>query len=139
MIEAIRRQQVATDAIKRFRGVPLELGVSDCARLGTFVLYGMGHRSPLVGARSYRTLIGAKRALTSVGFNSLVEAIDSTGLHRIPPAAALPADLIMLPSGDAFGGSLMMAVGNGRTLGYHEDLAGADILQPTEYLAAWRL
>lgn len=139
MIEAIRRQQVATDAIARFRGVPLEFGRFDCARLGTFVLYGMGHKSPLVRATWYRTAGGAGRALRRLGFKSLVEAIDSIGLNQIPPAAALPADLIMLPAEDVFGGSLTVAVGNGRVLGYHEDLPGAEILQPTGYVAAWRL
>lgn len=139
MIEAVRRRQVATDAIARFRGVPLAFGTADCARLGTFVLYRMGHRSPLVRAMRYRTAGGAGRALHKLGFDSLVAAIDSIGLARIAPAAALPADLIMLPGEDVFGGSLTMAVGNGRVLGYHEDLSGADILQPVEYVAAWRL
>jgi hypothetical protein len=36
------------------------------------------------------------------------------------------------------GGALAMAVGNGRVLSYHEDLDGADIVQPIQYLAAWR-
>ncbi|MDQ2764754.1 MAG: hypothetical protein M3Y22_15155 [Pseudomonadota bacterium] len=139
MIEAIRRRQVATDAIARFRGVPLAFGTADCARLGTFVLYGMGHRSPLAQAMRYRTAGGAGRALRKRGFDTLLAAIDSIGLGRIPPAAALPADLIMLPGEDVFGGSLTMAVGNGRVLGYHEDMPGAEILQPAEYLAAWRL
>lgn len=139
MIEAIRRQQVAQSAIARFRGIPLAFGTEDCARLATFVLYGMGHRSPLARARRYRTAAGAGRTMKRLGFASLIEAIDGIGLSRIPPAAALPADLVMLPSDDVFGGSLTVAVGNGRVLGYHEDLLGADILQPLEYLAAWRL
>lgn len=84
----------------------------------------------------------ARRAPNAPNFKSVdtvADAIDAMGLQRIPPAAALPADLVLLPGDGPFGGSLTMAVGNGRVFGYHEDVVGADILQPLEFVAAWRV
>ncbi len=139
MIEMVRRQQAASAAMRRFQHAPFEYGKNDCARIGAFVLRKMGHKPQMAKAGSYKSALGAKRALSRLGFNSLTEALDAMGLVRIPPAAALAADLVLLPGEGPFGGSLTMAVGNGRVLGYHEDLEGADVLQPVEYVAAWRV
>jgi hypothetical protein len=59
------------------------------------------------------------------------------GLDRIAPAEAIVGDLLMLPGVDRLGG-LAIALGNGRVVAYHEDVAAAAVLQPLQYLAAWR-
>lgn len=137
MNELLRRRDVAQAAVDRFQGVPFEYGKNDCARLAAFVLRQMGHRPQLGKAGGYRSALGARRALARAGHHSLAAALDALGLLRIAPAAALPADIIMVPAEGGLDGSLQVAVGNRRTLGYHEDLIGADILQPVQYLAAW--
>lgn len=139
MTEMLRRQRAAQATVDRFRGVPFAYGKNDCARLAAFALRQMGHKPGLAKAGSYSSALGAARALKRLGHDDLASGLDALGLLRIPPIAALPADLIMLPGEGAFGGAIAMAVGNGRVLGYHEDLDGADILQPVEFVGAWRL
>jgi hypothetical protein len=135
----LRRQQAAQAALDRFKGEPLVYGKNDCVRLAAFVLRKMGHRPQLAKAGSYSTALGAARALQRAGFEDLAAAVDALGLPRIAPAAAWVADMVLLPAEGPFGGALSVAVGNGRVLGYHEDVDGADILQPVQYLAAWRV
>jgi hypothetical protein len=139
MTVLLRRQQAVQAAVDRFKGQPLAYGKNDCVRLAAFVLRKMGHRPQLAKAGSYSTALGAARALQHAGFEDLAAAVDALGLPRIAPAAAWVADLVLLPAEGPFGGALSVAVGNGRVLGYHEDVDGADILQPVQYLAAWRV
>lgn len=138
MTEMLRRQRAAQATVERFQGVPFAYGKNDCARLAAFALRQMGHKPGLAKAGSYSSALGATRALKRLGYGDLASVLDGLGLLRIPPIAALPGDLIMLPGEGPFGGALAMAVGNGRVLSYHEDLDGADIVQPVQYLSAWR-
>lgn len=138
MIEMVRRQRAAKAAMARFQYAPFVLGKNDCVRLAAFVIRKMGRRSHLAKAGAYKTPLSAKRALTRAGYADLIEAVDAHGLERIAPAAALPADLVMVPGEGPFGGALTMAVDNGRVLGWHQDIDHADVAQPVEYIAAWR-
>ena len=138
MIEMIRRQQAAQSAVNRFRGQPFAYGKNDCARMAALVLRKMGHRSPLAKAGAYSSAFGAAKALKRLGYASVAEALDAIGLLRIAPAAALPADIVLIPGEGELGGALAIAVGNGRVLGYHEDCSGAEILQPVNLISAWR-
>jgi hypothetical protein len=97
----------------------------------------MGHKVRLPSAGSYGTLIGATKALAKRGYADLPGALDDLGLARIAPAAALPGDILAIPSEHAIG-CLMVAVGNGRAIGFLEDYDGAEIIQPVEYVGAWR-
>jgi hypothetical protein len=139
MIEMIKRQQVAQAAVDRFKGEPLIFGKNDCARMAAFVLRKFGHSPKMARAGTYSNAIGAVRALQRSGHASLEAWIDSLGLERIAPAAALPGDLVLLPAAEPFGGGLTIAVGNGRVLGYHDDLDAAEVLHPVVYVTAWRL
>jgi hypothetical protein len=139
MIEMIKRQQAAQAAVFRFKGKPWQLGKNDCVRMAAFVLREMGHRPQLGKAGSYKTGAGAMLALKRAGHDSLAAALDALGLERIAPAAARVADIIMIPGEAPLDGALTIAVGNGRVLGYHQDLAVAEIMQPLEFVAAWRL
>lgn len=138
MIEMIRRQQAAQATVDRFLDQPYELGKNDCVRLAAFALRKMGRRPQLGKAGSYSSTIGAVRALKRAGFATLAEAMDALGLDRIAPAAALPGDILLVPAEGPFDGALHVAVGNRRTISYHQDAIGATILQPIQYLAAWR-
>lgn len=124
--------------IARFQHQPFKLGKNDCVRMAAYVLRKRGYRPQLGKAGTYTTLVGAKRALKRAGFDTIAEALDALGLTRIAPAAALPCDIIMVPGEGPLDGALHVAVGNGRTLAYHADIDGADILQPIEFIAAWR-
>lgn len=135
----IRRQQAAQAAVDRFKGQPWQLGKNDCVRMAAFVLRKMGHRPQLGKAGSYTTGAGAMRALKRAGHDTLAGALDALGLERIAPAAALPADIVMIPGEAPLDGALTIAVGNGRVLGFHEDVGSAEILQPVNFCGAWRL
>ncbi len=135
----IQRQQAAQAAVARFKGEPWQLGKNDCVRLAAFVLRKMGHRPQLGKAGTYTTGPAALRALQRAGFNTLSEALDALGLERIAPAAARIADIVMIPGEAPLDGALTIAVGNGRVLGFHEDTGTAEILQPVEFIAAWRV
>ncbi|KQM92235.1 hypothetical protein ASE70_15080 [Sphingomonas sp. Leaf22] len=134
-----QRRDIAQAALARFRSQPFKPGKFDCVRLAAFVLRQRGHRPGLGRGGSYTSLLGAHRALQKAGFETLADALDALGLPRIPPAAALPCDIIMVPGEGPFDGALHVAVGNGRTIGYHQDLPGADVLQPIMFLGAWRV
>lgn len=135
------RRIVAEAAMARFRADPFQFGSRDCVRLGAFVLRKRRHRVQLGKAGSYSTALGARRALDRAGFATLEDALDSYALPRIGLLSTLPCDLVLIPGEGPFGGALMMAVGNGRVFGYHEDLVGADVLQPdpSSYIGAWRV
>jgi len=45
----------------------------------------------------------------------------------------------MIPGEAPLDGALTIAVGNGRVLGFHEDVSVAEILQPVEFVTAWRV
>lgn len=128
----------ATQAtVRRFQGRPFRFGTTDCARLVAFHLKQLKLPVSLARAGSYRSALGARRALQRLGVASLAEALDAQGLARIAPAAAIVGDIVELPGEPPFG-ALSVAVGNGRVIGFHQDAAGAEILQPTAFVAAWR-
>jgi len=96
---------------------PFVWGADDCAHLCASVLFAMGHKDPLSDVGPYATQRGAKRQLKKAGYADLDEAIDRMGFERIPPAMALPGDLVAL---DGVGGwtALGFAVGQGRAVAF---------------------
>ncbi len=133
-----RKVAAAQATLDRFKGVPLRLGRNDCARMVAYHLRKLGHRMKLPASGSYASARSARREMAKLGHASLEAALDSFGFERIAPAAAIAGDVVMLP-GDTDLGALTVAMGNGRLCGYHQDAAGAVVLQPFEFLAAWRI
>lgn len=142
MIDLIRRRDAAQAALDRFQGRPLVWGRDDCIRLAAFALRKMKRRVSLAKAGEIRSAAGALRALRRTGFADLAAAVDAQGLMRIPPAAALPADLIGLPTDEeGFGYALTVCVGNGRVLGFQTGVCGVMQPRPEGLLnaVAWRV
>ena len=133
----LRRVAAAQATLDRFRARPFRFGTHDCARMVAFHLRRLGHPVRLAKAGSYRSTLGAARALRALGSGSLAEALDRHGLARIAPAAAIVGDIVELPGEPPFG-ALAVVMGNGRALAYHQDAEGAVVVQPTAYVAAWR-
>lgn len=135
----IRRQQAAQATIDRFLGRPLVYGRDDCVRMSAFCLRRQGVKTSLLKAGTYRSEIGAARALKTLGFASLSEAVDGLGLPRIAPAMCLPGDLMALPSPETDQIGLAVAVGNGRVLAFWEGAGGiCTVIQPVVFAHAWR-
>ncbi|KQM65783.1 hypothetical protein ASE75_06010 [Sphingomonas sp. Leaf17] len=135
----VRRRDAAQATLARFGDVPLKLGKNDCVRMGAFALRQMGHRPQLGRAGSYSTPIGAVRALKRAGYASLADALDGLGLARIAPAAALPADILLLASEGPLDGAIAVVLGNGRALAYHQHAEGAVVVHPVDVVSAWRV
>jgi len=133
-----RRAAAAQKTLDTWKVRPIKLGTSDCVRMTAFHLRLLGRKVKLPPSGSYRTINSALKALRAAGYESLGAALDAMGLERIAPAAAIVGDIIAMPAEDKLG-ALSICLGNGRVLGYHEgNPAGATVLQPLEFVAAWR-
>lgn len=138
MTPMARRLKAAQGCIDRFAGKPYNIGKKrDCLRLLKHNLHLLGRRMGQGKIPDYSSEAGGLRALRKAGFDDLVAAVDSLGLDRIAPLAALPGDIIALPTdGEGFGCALAVAVGNGRVIGFKDGVG--QVLQPLAYVAAWR-
>ncbi|WP_292085310.1 MULTISPECIES: DUF6950 family protein [unclassified Brevundimonas] len=132
----VRRVAAVEATIKRFEGKPLAYGRDDCARMAAFCLRKLGVKASLLKAGAYRSALGARRALMTLGYSNLEDAVDGLGLPRIAPATALPGDILALQGED--GVALCVAIGNGRALGFWASSGVCTVIQPLEYVAAWR-
>ncbi len=136
----VRRTEITQATLDRFKDRPFAFGSADCVQLAAFHLRAMGHRVLLTKGGRYQTAIGAVRALRRAGHRDLRQALDAMLLEPIAPAAAWTGDIIAMPPEEgAKIEALGIALGNGRVLGWHPDAAGAAVLQPDQYLAAWRV
>ncbi|MCH7863261.1 MAG: hypothetical protein IH998_16750 [Proteobacteria bacterium] len=133
----IRRTNAAQATLDHWKTRPMQLGTSDCVRMTASHLRRLGHKVKLPASGSYRSVRSALKALNERGYSSLADALDAMGLERIAPASAIVGDILMLPAEDKLG-ALVVALGNGRVVGYHEEAIGAAVLQPIEYVTAWR-
>jgi hypothetical protein len=123
-----------------FWGKEFTWGKRDCAQMVAWHCRAMGVPvKQAAKAGSYHSLVGAQRALKRLGYETLADMADAH-FERIAPAQAWPGDLIELPAEDRNPlGCLTVALTNGRVLGYVDGGLGAAVLQPSEYVAAWRV
>lgn len=128
----ILRRDAAQATLARFKGKPLAYGTNDCARMTALHLRRLGYRlgaDLFPKAGSYSSLLGAKKQLAARGFSDLPEALDAVGLLRSTLAYVVVADIIAVPGGDGLT-ALWIAMGNGRALGWHEDVPEACLIEP---------
>lgn len=112
-------------------------GGRDCWRLFLHDMHLLGVSTGGARRVTYKTELGGIKAARKAGFADLIEIVDSLGLVRIPPLAALPGDVVALPSGHPLG-ALSIAVGQGRLLAYLDGHDGAVVVQPKAFVCAWR-
>ena len=94
-------------------------GTADCARLAAAMLTRLGWSPRLSRGGYYKSALGAAKAFRKAGFADAAEWMDDVGLLRIPPAAALPGDILGFGHPDqATRVGLAIVVGNGRALGF---------------------
>lgn len=139
MTDYLRRVAAAQATRDRFYGRPFVWGETDCARLAAHVLRELGRPAPLSRFGRYSTALGAARALRRRGFADLGAVLDDMGLPRIPPAAALPGDIVGLEGEASPLTALTVALGGRRVIGFHgEAEMTAAILEPRTFRCAWR-
>jgi hypothetical protein len=132
--DLVRRQEAVAKTIAKFRDKPFVWGEQDCGKLLLSHLAAMGHKK-LAKPGRYKDALGARRALTAMGFETVEDWLDSL-LPRIAPAAALPGDIVVV-QGDAGLDCITISVGF-KAFGWHEDAPGATILIHREVKGAWR-
>lgn len=137
----LKRAAATQACMDRFAYKPVEPGVRDCGKLTAHALHRQGRSAKLINASRHRTWAGALAYLKRTGFASLIDLIDAIGLERIPPAAALPGDIIALPAveGDGFGCSLSVALDNGRVLALNLQSGQIEPMIPHLFVCAWRV
>lgn len=97
----LQRRSLALDATHtRFMGRTLDWSKkATCAHMLRYHASKMGHELPLVP--SFRSALGAKKALKTAGFESMIDMIDNY-FERIPPAFMLPGDVMIVPGTEGF-------------------------------------
>lgn len=138
-----RRAEAVKACRDRFVGKTYDLRANrDCIKLIGHSAHKLGKRISLLKGLRYTTEAGALKAMRQLGFASLIEAADATGLPRIAPAMARPGDWIALKTDDSnnFGCAMTVCFDNGRVIGFVNG-AGAicRVDDPTAYLGAWRV
>lgn len=140
MTTMLKRSQATQACMERFALRSVEPGVRDCGRLAAHSLHHMGRSAALLNGWKGDTWASALRYVRGKGFADLGELVDAMGLERIPPAAALPADLIGLRTDDnGFGCSLAVALDNGRVLGLNPASGLIEPMIPHMFVTAWRV
>lgn len=134
----LARVELTTATLQRFRGKTFRWGACDCVQIAAWHLRQFGQQPMLSKGGSYKTPMGAKRALARAGYASLAAALDALMLPRIAPAEAWVGDIVQGDGGDAFG-ALGVYLGNGAMLGFHEDAPGASVLRRIHLDTAWRV
>lgn len=140
MAAMLKRAKAVQSCMDRFAFKTVEPGVRDCGKLGAHALHGMGRSAKLLNGWKGKSWASAIRYLKANGFASLVELVDAMGLERIPPASALPGDLIAMPTdADGFGCSLAVALDNGRVLALNPATGLIEPMIPHLFVCAWRV
>lgn len=117
-----RRVAATQEIVDTWRGRPFVWGTADCARLAAAMLTRLGWKPGLARGGYYKTALGAAKAFRRAGFADAAAWMDDVGLFRIPPAAALPGDILGFAHADMpLGVALVIAVGNGRAFGFADN------------------
>lgn len=135
------RVAAAQASLDQWRNKRWRMGEADCVRMTASHLRRMGYPVRLPPKGSYRTARAALEQLEARGFSSLGQAMDAMGFERIAPASAIAGDVVEIAGDDSEDlSALVVALGNGRVVGWHPDAPGATVLQPISHMiTAWRI
>ncbi|MBH9537533.1 DUF6950 family protein [Novosphingopyxis sp. YJ-S2-01] len=138
-VPELERRRVATEkTLAKFRESAFDWRKRrTCAHLAKYQARMMGRKLPSVP--DFRSPLGAKRALTGMGHDSMIALLDSH-LERIAPAMMRLGDLAAVQGTEGMD-SVMVSAGNGKLFGWREDAEQMVMLAVTldEIDAAWRL
>jgi len=135
---SVLRRNAAQSTLDKFKEQDFSFADGrDCGKMVHHNLKELGVAMPIAKVGSYKTAVGARAALRrAFGVTTLPEVMDKY-FPRIPPAAALPGDVVEV-AGDGPLGTLTVALGNGLVIAYHEDVSGAIVGRLNEAITAWR-
>jgi hypothetical protein len=133
---ALVRRVAAAQAIHdRMRGKAHRWVVNDCGKMVGLHARRLGYKVELPKLGDYTTPAGALKWLKKRGYDSLDARLDDLW-PQIAPAAALVGDVLALESVDALA-ALVIHMGQGQYLGFHEDSDAAVLMRPTAFVRAW--
>jgi hypothetical protein len=131
----IERMEATQKTVDMFRCKDFAPGKFDCVQMWLAQRRHAGLKK--IRIPPYGDWESAAKSMRAMGVSSLSEGLDK--YHpRIDPHNVLMGDFIEGPGSNGFS-ALMLVVGNGRVLGFHEDISFAEILQPLMISAAWTL
>ncbi|MGE4321919.1 MAG: hypothetical protein AB7E60_02695 [Sphingobium sp.] len=131
----VERRNATRQTMERFAGHPFAWGEYDCGTMVISHLRLFGY-DEVIGPGGWSTAIGLQRWLIRHG-GSGAAALDGWIGARIDPARRIVGDILEMPAALSLG-AFGIAIGNGRVLAYYEGLEGAAIIQPVQFLTAWR-
>ena len=138
MSDLIRRKDATQKTFARFRGKVFDWSkAATCIHLFKTHAQNMGHKLPSVPR--FRSAVGAKKALTEMGHESVMSLLDSM-FPRIAPAEMHMGDVVLV-EGDAGLDAIMVVAAPRKVFGWREDFAGLVMLdiEMDELAGAWRL
>lgn len=138
MSDLIRRKDATQKTFARFRGKVFDWSkAATCIHLFKAHAQNMGHKLPSVPR--FRSAVGAKKALTDMGHDSVMSLLDSM-FPRIAPAEMNMGDVVLV-EGDAGLDAIMVLAAPRKVFGWREDFAGLVMLdiEMDELAGAWRL
>lgn len=122
MTQRVAAAQAAFDA---YHDKTFIWGKRDCVRLAAYALKRLGYQPGLARGGGYTNELGAVRALKRAGFDSveawMADVVGELELVGIPPAAALPGDIVGFHMPQFALTGLTIAMSNGRLLGFDDD------------------
>jgi hypothetical protein len=131
----LRRNAALEKTTRKYRDKHFVWGKYDCLKMARSHLVAMG-RKRLPKMPHYQSPLGAKRALTKAGHQSLESLFDAL-LPRIAPAFMLAGDICVV-EGEGMQ-CVMICVGK-KIFGWHEDAPTPVNVVPyqDQIIAAWR-
>ena len=134
------RQQATQQTLDRFTGKAFSWAGANCVRLARTQAVNMGHKLPPIPR--FGSALGAKRALTTRGAESVAALLDQHFARLPGPAFAWIGDLVALPGDPALGlDAIGIADGQGNVWCWSEqaETFGPLLMVNAAALAAWRL
>lgn len=133
-MNVIERVMATQKTVDTFKGKTFKNGQADCVQL---VVAHARHMGRKIDVPRYGSVKSAAEAMRRLGFKTLGEAMDRH-FRRIDKAMVMAGDIVEMPGENGFSG-ITIALGNGRVLGFHQDIPHCDVLQPLMTSGAWRV
>lgn len=135
-----KRAKALAKTLAKFEGRAFDWATgATCIHLVRTHLKNMGHKVPSIPR--FQSAIGAKRALSATGHDSLESLLDAH-LERIAPAMMIIGDIALMAGdnedGTGFDAAVVSAGAGGKVFGWHPDAPALANIEPLAIKAAWR-
>lgn len=135
-MDLMKRMKATQRTVDLWKGRKFKVGSAspDCIQL---MKAHARHLGKPIKLPKYSSFASGRIALRSLGFANIHELMDAH-FERIETSQVLAGDVIASLGEGGFAG-LMIALGNGRALGFHEEIDHCDILEPLMMSGVWRI